>query len=670
MSFNNFKQAVAKQFAVMSKHHLFRTNVSGDEMWETYLASFPKGTNPIYRERTEHDCSCCKQFIRNIGNVVAIINGEAVSIWDVELPAIRGYKDVAAAMKAKALSKPIIDFYLHHESIVGTDKNFETIMGEAKAWEHFHVRLPNSVVMSKGSIASVLGQRRTMFEVTKRGLIEISYEALDTVLELINQNSLYRGAEFKDSVQKFKKLKQDYAGKGDNFIWQTVAVSGGVGMLRNSVIGTLLVDLSDGVMDMERAVASFEAKVAPTNYKRPTAVVTPRMVADAKKKIEDLGLTSALERRYATIDDITINNVLFANRDTKATLGGKDVFDELSGSVTTNPKSFDKVEEITIDKFLSDVLPSAKSVQVLVENRHSGNLMSLIAPVDPTAPSLFKWGNNFSWSYTGDVTDSIKERVKAAGGSVTGDLCCRLAWNNRDDLDLYMDEPGNHRIYFSVRRQLSVNGGMLDLDANGADGQRNDPAENIFYSSMNKMREGIYKLSVHQYNARSTQNPGFEIEIDALGEVHHFAYEKAVRQGERIHIADIVYSRKNGFKIEGHLPSTTSSKDIWGLKTQTFADVKAIMLSPNHWDDQGVGNRHWFFMLDGCANDGTARGIYNEFLNTQLEPHRKVMEMVGNKLKTDKSDQQLSGLGFSSTMKNSVICRINGTFSRVVRVTF
>ena len=31
-----------------------------------------KGTNPVYITNTEHDCSCCKNFINNLGLVVAI----------------------------------------------------------------------------------------------------------------------------------------------------------------------------------------------------------------------------------------------------------------------------------------------------------------------------------------------------------------------------------------------------------------------------------------------------------------------------------------------------------------------------------------------------------------------------------------------------------------------
>lgn len=72
--FMKFKMELQKHFDKMQKEvdHLFEVNLDKGELWETYLSSFPEGTNNLYRERTEHDCSCCRHFIKSIGNAVMI----------------------------------------------------------------------------------------------------------------------------------------------------------------------------------------------------------------------------------------------------------------------------------------------------------------------------------------------------------------------------------------------------------------------------------------------------------------------------------------------------------------------------------------------------------------------------------------------------------------------
>ena len=57
--FTKLSKAVHARYNSIAKHELFVVNLSGDELYAAYLAAFPAGTNPIYRERTEHDCSCC-----------------------------------------------------------------------------------------------------------------------------------------------------------------------------------------------------------------------------------------------------------------------------------------------------------------------------------------------------------------------------------------------------------------------------------------------------------------------------------------------------------------------------------------------------------------------------------------------------------------------------------
>lgn len=669
MNFIDFKQAVAKQFASMQQYPLYRTEAPKDGLWDKYLGSFPDGTNPVFRERTEHDCTCCKQFIRSIGNVVAIKEGQIVSIWDHLSLEDMAYAIVAAELGDYVKSFKIDNVFTHDQQVAGTDKNFEDLLeGKVKVWNHFFANIPAKYVNRYPG--TFLGEQRGTFDVLKRSLETISMDAVDTVLELIDQNSLYKGQENRYAVSEFKKLKEIYNdinthGK-DLLVWLQVSknIPQAISRIRNTSIGTLLVALSDGE-PLDDAVKKFEAMVAPTNYKRPTALVTKAMIEAAKKTVEDLGLTSALERRYAKLTDITINNVIFANRSTRKAISG-NVFDDLVASKVEKIKNLDRVDDVTIEQFIEHILPNAESIEVIMSNSHTGNLMSLIAPMDPTANQLFKWGNGFSWTYNGDVADSMKERVKKAGGSVTGELCCRLAWEYTDDLDFHMREPNGGHIYFRDRR--SRMGGFLDVDANGCSGMMDHPVENIVYETLKTMKDGEYILEVNNWSRRSS-GVGFEVEIDVHGTVHHFVYDKVIPHGVTIKVANLQKIDGTIF-ITPYISSTKSVKQVWGINTNTFQKVSAIMLSPNYWDGKGVGNKHFFFMIEGCANDGTARGFYNEFLRSELDAHRKTLEMVGGKLRTDESDQQLSGLGFSSTQRNSIICRVTGSFTRIINITF
>jgi len=662
MEFKEFKNAMAEQFAEMQKggQMLFVTAVDKDKMWEKYLSSFPPGTNEIYKTRREFDCQCCKQFIRACGNLVSIENGELSSLWDLKVEGF--YQVVADKMAEFVKSAEIKDSFLYYQRTVGTDKNIQMLPeGNTHTWNHFSIVLPDWCVRPKGSIDTLLGERRSGKDVFLRGLTEITQDSIETVLELISQNSLYRGEEHKGSLEAFLKHKKAFNKAPKNYAWMNLSSSSA--RFRNTAIGTLVVDISCGA-PLDQAVRMFESKVAPANYKRPTAIVTKAMIENAQKAVQELGIEIALSRRFAVESDLTINNILFADRAAKAALG---VFDEMISDAPVSMKSLEKVEEVDVETFITGILPKASSISLLLENQHLGNLVSLISPCDPWAKGIFKWDNNFSWSYKGEFADSIKERVKAAGGSVTGDLRLSIGWFNYDDLDNHLVEPGGRHIFFGNKFSYSTLG-QLDVDMNAGGGKSRSAVENITYPDKRKMREGEYRWFIHQYNKRESSDIGFTAEMEFERKTYTFNYPKAV-VGEVV-VARFKYSHSNGVEIIESLPSTETSKTEWGLASQKFHEVSMIMNSPNHWDGNKTGNKHYFFMLKGCKNEDSARGFYNEFLNEGLTEHRKVFEILGSKMKVPQNDNQLSGLGFSSTQRNSVFCKVSGSFTRTIKIIF
>jgi len=546
--FSSLKAPLMENFLLKFKDMpLFMVELDRDKIVEVYLNSFPEEL------RQEHNCSCCKTFLRQAAGIVTIKENKMVSIWDGLQ--VEGFQDVINNINEYVHSLPITDKLLVEAKKAGTDKNTDPKTGIT--WQHFYLELPNNVVAKKADIPTLKGNARTDKEVLQRGLEELTLEATETVLELIGQNSLYRGKEFEPLLKAFALVQRRFAKATDKntFCWEVAGESGGsLARIKNTAIGTLLVDLSGG-MDLDLAVTRFEKVVAPTNYKRPTALVTPRMIEDAKAKLTELGLLEALNRRYAVETDIQVCDILFKDRAQAVT----DIFDTMSKETIVNPRSLTKVEEISIDDFLTNVVPTAKSISVLVENQHLPNLVSLLTSQEPDAPHLFKWNNNFSWSYTGAIADSIKERVKAAGGNVVGELRTSLSWYNYDDLDIHVVEPGGNTIYFSSK--LSATSGRLDVDMNAGFTQSRTPVENIIWTDKAKMKEGTYKVYVHNFTRRENTGGGFAVQIECGGETFDFEFKTNPKNNEKQAIVEFEYSKTDGIKFKGETKSNMVSKD-------------------------------------------------------------------------------------------------------------
>src|SRR4051812_15441213 len=121
-NFPRFAKIVAASFQAIVKHdNIFVVDVDGDALYQRYLAAFPDGTNPVFKERTEHDCSSCKQFVRRAGNVISVDEHGAIrTVWDdAAAKAAPPYDVVAAALRDAVLAADIAALFRVGQKEVG-----------------------------------------------------------------------------------------------------------------------------------------------------------------------------------------------------------------------------------------------------------------------------------------------------------------------------------------------------------------------------------------------------------------------------------------------------------------------------------------------------------------------------------------------------------------------
>ena len=185
----------------MANKMLFRVDCDGEDLWNLYMDSLPEEINPIYRERKVHDCSTCQSFFRHAANVVAVDEDtyELTTLFDC-VPH-KDYEGVFEALSEFIKGHEIVDVFKVEMKTVGHNFDREQLAdGSVIRYNHFYIDIPRKPIGFRRDVADA----RTTREVLESTTNEISLESVDTVLELISTNSLYRGNEWKDILEKFR----------------------------------------------------------------------------------------------------------------------------------------------------------------------------------------------------------------------------------------------------------------------------------------------------------------------------------------------------------------------------------------------------------------------------------------------------------------------------------
>ncbi len=699
---------IQAKFAEMCKSgKLFRVQLTGDQIWELYIKSFPKEQDPVFRDpaSTSHNCNHCKNFLRRYGNIVAVDENYGLTTMfdniDVDIEYLNAVKVLSAAIKHSKITEVFFETFnelnkLPYESCSKSNTLFQLGVSsnpkrytreeadkfgvvkpdEIRTFNHFHLFVDKAFVDTSGnSVESIMGNYRDAKNVFQRAMETISLDTLNLVKDLINQGSLLDGATHLYKIEQIAPLKGQYdslhKNQKDNWCWVN-SYKLPFAKFRNELIGVLCSELSEGE-ELNKACQSWNKKVDPANYMKATAPITKKQIEEAKKFVEENGFAESFDRRFASIDDIKVSEILHSNVG-EGKIKSVSIFDGVKSTSTRHKRSeFDGVEEIGIEKFMKDILPSCSSVEAFFANNHQGNLVSLTTAKDADAKPIFKWTNDYSWTFNGNIAgkSEIKQAVATKGGKVDGVLRFSIMWGEGDpsdnsDLDAWCLQPGGGLIGF--RNTLDIGSrGNLDVDIRVPREYGNkDIVENITWPKLILMRDGTYRFWVNQYADRGSK--GFKAEIEFNGEIYTYEYSNPV-SGD----VEVAYvSLKDGkFTIKHVLPeSSLSSKEIYGIETNQFHRVNLVCLSPNHWGENNAGNKHYLFMLDGCKSPVSIRSFHNENLLPELAQHRKVLEVLGTTNMIESTNKQLSGIGFNATVRDELILRLQGTHKRVIKVKF
>lgn len=679
MDFKIFSEEQQKHAKEMFERStiLYSTKIDRDEIFEVYLDSYRPEDNKMFRERREMDCSCCRSFIRQAGGVVAIEDGKLITLWDFE-PSDEKYKPMVKAMREYVKSKPIEGVFYFEDKSVGTKISRERLeSGEVIEWNHFFLGdIPSKFICK--DFAKIKGEKQTERDLLEK-FLRIDKEHVENVLGLIEDNNLYKGENYVHPLNKLnlinRKILNSNEKEKDIELWEWSSVLTPMECrLINTTLGELLQNLQRGD-GIEVAVKKYEDMVAPENYKRAKPIFTARQKEMAIKTIQELGYKDSLRRRYGKFNDLNVRNALFLNREAKESLDLIDnIFDNMDKKTSNafDKNSLENLPSITLREFLEERMSKANSIEMLFENKLRKNLVSLLTSVEPEAKSMFKWNNNFSWNYNGDLAgaSTLKENVKKAGGDVEGFLRFSLQWNdgeiyNKNDFDAHCIMDDTHRLFFGTPMKR-IKGGVLDVDIISP--KKGVPAvENITFETEEKLESTKYDFFVKNFD-RFESEEGFNAEIEIDGVIYEYHYDKPLRGEERVQVATVI-KKGDGYEVIHHLPNSKSSVETWGISTNKFVEVKAITNSPNHWGENKVGSKHIFFMLKGCRNNDKASPFYNEFLNDELVgENRRFMEALRSELRVEDNldGEQLSGLGFLTSEREEIILKIDGQITKVI----
>lgn len=364
-------------------------------LYEAFLMSLPE------KDRQYYNCHTCRDFVNKYGSLVTIDdNGELTPVmWNFIAPDF--FREAVNNMFSLVKKAKVTGvFYMPY---AGTK-----CLGIPKTgvWTHMSVDVPKHIMTY--NYQDIITGRRQDFEMLVDACSKYSLHTIETAVNILRSNSLYRSEKFIKNAEWLLDIKK-HSGSSNfsslrnfsNIVWKRVATAPyGFCHISSSMLGTLLDDIWSGY-DFDTIKYRWNEKMNPTQYQRPQAAPTAQNVARAEKIVADLGIVNSLKRRYARLDELKKVWVPKEERITNTQTSG--VFSGVKTKESNDTRKFIIGGPVTMtwQKFQRTVLPYAKKIEVKI-GYGKNSYAALVTAVDPTAPPIVKWDMNnnrnpFSW---------------------------------------------------------------------------------------------------------------------------------------------------------------------------------------------------------------------------------------------------------------------------------
>lgn len=640
---------------------------------------YERVSNPIKYKQTNHDCTCCNDYMGSIGGILYIENGVVCSIFEGTVPHDECESAIAAVIKCAKdagigesllLNKPsygevtctyIENVNTHYYAITPTDYRSIGEDSIRAAINKITPRLEWILFGGRGDEA-LNGEKLKIHR-------ELLIESANGASELIEAGELTRGESFVNQPKLLRNIvlaamttelsDEIYKLSVISTAYDKYGLDGIRTLGSKSPMMSLVNNLYDG--DSKDAVIGIYEDMMRT-YRVSSAPVTENQTNIALELIDELGLRKSLSRRHAVMADISPKDVLYidsrARQYTTDPIAGvgldplREILKSRTVQKAKTPESTDDLETLTIHELLT-MVPDIELLEVYSTADIVSNAVTLIAPVHPDAKPLTHWGNEFSWTYGGNAADVINERVSKAGGNKNALLSVSYMWHTYDDYDINVLMPDGHLV--SWKSMFHKGERILEIDKNpSVEVATREPVEHLTFKTL---EDGKYTFGVHNFDKRedSPDNPVSEVRIIVNGEERMYQLNRQLTNKQRVEICSIM--------VEGGVPvKATINKefvkynqlDRWNVTKEEFVPVGMVMTSPNHWVDASAkGVLHYMFMVKDMKYPGEPSGFFPEYLPRELHKCRKVMSQLSDLMRCAESEEQLTGFGFSESARNA-----------------